>query len=402
MRIGMMADMYKPYVSGVTNYISLNKTFLEQLGHQVFVFTFGDEDYPEAEERVIRSPGLPFREAGVYISLRYSKQARKLLNTMNVVHVHHPFLSGSLALRYCRPRGIPIIFTNHTRYDLYVQAYIPGLPEIVGTTAIQAYMPSFCKACDLVIAPSKGMRNVLESFGVDTPIDVVPNGVDIQPFLHPARIQDRREFGIDPQDVLLIYSGRLGPEKNLPFLLRSFLGVASAFENVHLMFLGDGSEKAELEKSVQEKHISRRVHFTGMIPYAELPTYLKMGDAFVTASVTEVHPLSMIEAMAAGLPVLGINSPGIGDTIQDGFTGFLVQEEEIASFTAMLARLVVEKDARRRMSDNARKAAEMFAIERTAKLMEERYHQVIQIAAGRRLGLRTRLYRWFDRLRGSP
>lgn len=212
MRIGMMADMYKPHVSGITNYISLNKTFLEELGHQVFVFTFGDEDIDD-EERVVRSPGLALLDTGVYISLRYTRHARKLLNSMDVVHVNHPFLSGSLALRYCRPRAIPIVFTNHTRYDLYAQAYIPGLPEFVGTTAIQAYMPPFCRACDLVIAPSKGMRNVLEGFGVDVPIDVVPNGVDLRPFLHPVQLKDRREFGIKPEDVLLVYSGRLGPEK---------------------------------------------------------------------------------------------------------------------------------------------------------------------------------------------
>ena len=107
MRIGMMADMYKPHVSGITNYISLNKIFLEELGHQVFVFTFGDESYIEEEERVVRSPGLALLDTGVYISLRYTRHARKLLNSMDVVHVHHPFLSGSLALRYCRPRAIP-------------------------------------------------------------------------------------------------------------------------------------------------------------------------------------------------------------------------------------------------------------------------------------------------------
>lgn len=399
MRIGMMADMYKPHVSGITNYISLNKTFLEELGHQVYVFTFGDEENREKEERVVRSPGLALLDTGLYISLRYNRHARKLLNSMDVVHVHHPFLSGSLALRYCRPRAIPIVFTNHTRYDLYAQAYIHGLPEIVSTTAIQAYMPPFCRSCDLVIAPSKGMRNVLEGFGVDVPIDVVPNGVDIRPFLHPVQVKDRREFGIQPEDVLLIYSGRLGPEKNLPFLLRSFAGVAHAYEHVHLMLLGDGPERGNLEESIRNMQMNHRVHFTGMIPYHEIPGYLKIADAFITASVTEVHPLSVIEAMAAGLPTLGINSPGVGDTIQDGFTGYLVHEEELASFTANLVRLVIETDARRKMAANARKAAEIYAIERTVKVMEEKYHKAVQSASVRKVGVRARFNRWLDQAR---
>src|SRR5512147_444085 len=177
MRIGMLADVYKPHISGITHYISLNKRYLEKLGHQVYIFTFGDEDYADDESNVIRSPGLPILDTGYYINLQHSPRARKLLRTMDIVHVHHPFLSGSLALRYCKPRAIPIVFTNHTRYDLYAQAYLPGLPDIIGETSLKAYMPSFCRACDLVISPSPGMREVMQRFGVDVPITVVPNGV---------------------------------------------------------------------------------------------------------------------------------------------------------------------------------------------------------------------------------
>ena len=120
-----MADAYKPYISGVTNYIDLNKRVLEDAGHEVYVFTFGDVDYQDDEARVIRSPGLALGDTGFYLSLRYKTQARKLLQTMDVIHVHHPFLSGRLALRYCRARQIPVIYTNHTRYDLYAQARLP-------------------------------------------------------------------------------------------------------------------------------------------------------------------------------------------------------------------------------------------------------------------------------------
>lgn len=399
MRIGMMADLYKPHISGVTNYIALNKLFLEKFGHQVYVFTFGDEDYPDDEERVVRSPGLRLKETDIYISLRYTNRARRLLREMDIVHVNHPLLSGSLALRYCRSRGIPIVFTNHTRYDLYMQAYIPGLPEFVGNTAFQAFMPSFCRSCDLVIAPSKGMRNILEGFGVDVPIDVVPNGVDLRPFQSHLQPKDRGELGIKPDDLLLVYSGRLGPEKNLPFLIRSFCGVARAYEKVHLMILGDGTEREKLEELATQLHIKQRVHFTGMVPYPEVPQYLVMADAMVTASVTEVHPLSVIESMAAGLPVLGIDSPGVGDTIQDGVTGYLAQEEDIASFTAKMVKLVTETQSRQKMGENARQAAEIYAIDHTAKQLEERYDKAIHIAANRKRGIGFRFNRWLDQIR---
>jgi hypothetical protein len=93
MRIGMMVDAYKPYVSGVTNYVALNKRALENAGHEVYVFTFGDPDYQDDEPRILRSPALPLADTGFYLSLRHKTKHRKLLQTMDVVHVHHPFLS---------------------------------------------------------------------------------------------------------------------------------------------------------------------------------------------------------------------------------------------------------------------------------------------------------------------
>src|SRR3972149_12193332 len=160
MRIGMMVDSYKPYVSGITNYVDINKRYLELAGHEVFVFTLGDLEYQDDEPRVIRSRGMPLADTGFYFSFRYSRAAKQLLQTMDIVHVHHPFLSGRLALRYCRLLQIPIVYTNHTRYDLYAQAYLPMMPEEMSQGILQAYMPSFCNAVDLVVAPSMGLEKV--------------------------------------------------------------------------------------------------------------------------------------------------------------------------------------------------------------------------------------------------
>lgn len=399
MRIGMMTDIYKPHVSGVTTYISLNKKVLSEQGHEVCVFTFGDADTKDEEPDVYRSPGLPLLDTGFHLNLGYTREARQKLITMDIVHVHHPFLSGSIAMRYCRPRGLPIVFTNHTRYDLYAQAYIPALPELVGVTALEAVMPAFCRACNLVVAPSPGMKKVLERFGVDTNIEVVPNGVDLNPFRKPTQPRDRSEFGFKLDDIVLIYVGRIGPEKNLPFLLRSFAGAAQAYDNISLVIVGDGPERDNLQDRVRHMQLTERVQFTGMVAYKQLPGYLAMADAFVTSSVTEVHPLSVIEAMASGLPVLGIQSPGVGDTIQDGVNGFLVPDEDLASFTAKMIRLITDDQKRKEMGQNASIASEKYAIERTSNLMVEHYKRIIKEASEKNRGLRTQLIRMMDKWR---
>ncbi|HRQ23214.1 MAG TPA: glycosyltransferase, partial [Anaerolineales bacterium] len=208
MRIGMMVDSYKPYVSGITNYVEINKKILEQAGHQVSVFTFGDQEEYDNEEGIVRSPGVPLADTGMYFSMRYSPAAKKLVQTMDIVHVHHPFLSGRLALRYCRPLHIPIVFTNHTRYDLYAQTYLPMMPEEISQGFLQTYMPSFCNAVDLVISPSPGMAKVLRELNVDSHVEVVPNGVDLTPFKQASSLP-RASFGYLDDDILLMYAGRI-------------------------------------------------------------------------------------------------------------------------------------------------------------------------------------------------
>lgn len=399
MRIGMMADVYKPHISGITNYISLSKQYLEKRGHEVFVFTFSEEEYKDQEPNVIRSPGLPLLDTGFYISLRYSQTARRLLRTMDVVHVHHPFLSGTLALLYCRPQGIPIVFTNHTRYDLYSHAYLPPMADLVGVAAVKAYLPSFCQSCNLVISPSPGMKKVLEEFGVEVPIDVVPNGVDLKPFREISEPIDRCQLGFAKEDVVLVYVGRLGPEKNLPFLLRSFAGMSQAYDNVRLILIGDGPEREILEEIASRSEICENIRFLGAVAYEKIPAYLKMADVFVTASVTEVHPLTVIEAMAAGLPVLGIRSPGVGDIVQDGETGLLAAREDLASYTAKMIRLVRERGLRKKMGEQAAKASLQYSIDRTTDLMEERYVRLVNEAKHRQHGLRAQISRWLKAFR---
>lgn len=381
MRIGMMVDAYKPYVSGVTNYVDLNKRTFEELGHEVYVFTFGDNDYQDEEDRVIRNPGVPLADTGFYLSMRYRTAAKKLLQSMDVVHVHHPFLSGRLAIHYCRSKQIPIVFTNHTRYDLYAKARLPLMPIEVSHSLLHSYMPDFCDAMDLVISPSRGMEKILRQYGVESHIEVVPNGANLKPF-QTAKPLSRAEFGFSDENILLVYMGRIAPEKNLEFLLEAFGGVAYTLSNVHLLILGGGQKdqkdyEEKLKSLPAEMQIADRVRFTGMISYADLPAYLAMCDVFITASITEVHPYSIIEAMATGLPIVGIDSPGVGDSVIDGETGLLAKND-LAAYTAKLTYLCLNKDLQKKFGAAALKASEQFSIERTTKLMLGHYNRLMQ------------------------
>ena len=309
MKIGMMADMYKPYISGVTTYISLNKRYLEKNGHEVFIFTFGNGKYPIDEPNIIRSPGFPIKKGEIDFNLDHNRSAKALLRTMDIVHVHHPLFSGSIALRECRPNHIPIVFTNHTRFDIYFLMYIPGFLKKTFYRILKSYLQNFFTKIDTVIVPSKSMKNVVRQFGNDFPVEVEPHGMELEPFFRRGIARDRSEFGFQPDDILLIYVGRLWPEKNLPRLIKAFEIICRDWDRARLLVVGDGPDRGKLESLVTQMGLNSKVFFTGVIPFHELPPYYKAGDIFVTPSSTETFGLTVVEAMASGLPVVGIKFP---------------------------------------------------------------------------------------------
>jgi 1,2-diacylglycerol 3-alpha-glucosyltransferase len=386
MRIGMMVDLYKPYISGVTIYVDVNRRYLEKMGHEVFVFTFsGDKDYLDDEPNVYRSPGLPISE-GFALNFVHNRKVKRLIQTMDIVHVHHPFVSGQLALRYCKPLNIPIIFTNHTRYDLYAAAYAPTFTKDISLSFLQTFLPRFCGKVDMVISPSAGMAKILRDLKIEAPITVVPNGVDIQKFRNIDGRDKRQELGFSSNDLLLVYSGRLASEKNLPFVIKSFNAVAQTIDNVHLLIIGSGHIEGMLQEMAGQTPSADRIHFIGRVPYDELPDYLTMCDIFVTASTSEVHPLSVIEAMASGLPVLGIDSPGVGDTVEDGITGFLSTSDPML-FTAKMMRLCLDNELRQGMSLSSYEASKRYSIERTGAVMLSHYERLVNQTVSKHRGL---------------
>jgi 1,2-diacylglycerol 3-alpha-glucosyltransferase len=262
---------------------------------------------------------------------------------------------------------------------------------------LQAYMPSFCDATDLVTTPTQGMVQVLRDLKVTAPIEVVPNGIDMKLF-NKATPLPRAEFGFKDDDILLVYGGRIAIEKNIPFLLESFAGVAQALANTHLLIIGSGLQQYEddVKKLVGELGMQERVHFMGRVEYKDLPAYFAMCDLFVTASVTETFGMSNVEAMGAGVPVLGVHSVGVGDTVDDGVTGLLATHD-LPAFTAKLTRLSLDLNLRQQMSIESRKASSYYAIERVTGILLGHYQKLVDEALPRKTSWRTRLRGFVER-----
>jgi glycosyltransferase involved in cell wall biosynthesis len=378
LRIAQLTDCYLPVLNGVTNLVRTHKAQLERLGHQSPVFTAGHLDYADEDPNIVRSWGIPLGDSGYCVAPGYSRWAQVRLATMDLLHAHHPFFVGRLALRYGRRFGRPVVYTNHTRLDLYAGVYVPRPLRGLARWLLRLYLPRFAAQCDLVIAPSAGLAAVMrERWGVRSPVAVVPNGIDLARFRRAPSPASRAELDLPPAGPLVIYTGRLGAEKNLAFLLQAFARAAPSDLDARLLLVGDGSQAAPLRALVGHLGLAERVIFVGAVPYERVPAYLAAADLFVSASVSEVHPMSLIEALAAGLPALGVVSPGVADTIEDGVNGLLTSHD-LTAFSGALRRLLVDASLRACLAEGARQTGARYSIERTTDQIVAHYQQLLR------------------------
>jgi 1,2-diacylglycerol 3-alpha-glucosyltransferase len=383
MRVGQMTEVYKPTINGVINCISLHKCTLESWGHKVFVFTLGDEDYEDDELHVIRSPAIPLSDTGYYLNFRFSRRARKKIKTMDVLHVHHPFISGRQAVSMGKRYDIPVVFTNHTRYHLQARYYVPFVPEGLSRAFLEAYLPGFTEQCDLVVVPSQGVKESLRELGVTCHLEIVPNGIDVARFERPETRISKADLGLADDVVVAITVGRLGPEKNLPFLLRAFMRVANEAPDLHMVVIGGGPEEEDLEEMAQLLGLTPRVHLVGEVRYEDVPNWLAMADFFAFASVSESHPLVVLEAMAAGLPVLAIPGPGVEETVVDNFNG-LLSPEDADIFAARMMSLATKPGLRARLAAWARESCRQYDIRNTSATLLGHYERLSEVYTRRR------------------
>jgi glycosyltransferase involved in cell wall biosynthesis len=385
LRIGQLTDCYKPVINGVTHFVSLHKRVLESWGHEVYVFTLGNVDYPDDEPRVIRSPAVPLSDTGYHLSFRYSRHARQLAATMDVLHIHHPFLAGRQAVQIVQETGIPLVFTNHTRYHLQARYYLPFIPDELSDGFLKAYLSRFTALCDLIVVPARGVADWLREIGVEAPIEVIPNGVDVERIAHPPAPLSKADVGLPEEAVVAIWVGRIGPEKNLEFLLRAFNRAAAEVPSLYLLIVGDGPKRDDLEEFAHWAGLDGRVRMVGAVPYEEVPNWLAMADFFAITSTAESHPLSLLEALAAGLPALGIAALGVEDSVIDGENGLLCPED-VDAFAQRMVRLATDGDLRARLSAGARQSRHRFDIRNTSAQLLAHYERLVEGHRRRRNG----------------
>ena len=349
MRIGLFTDTYIPEVNGVVSVLKMMTTELRRAGHEVCVFCPSHPDRDESCTGVYDFPSLKFIfYKGMRMAIPYDRSAFRLIRNLDIIHSQDPGSIGLLGMWASRRYHIPHV---HTYHGLYM-AYRNYLPRVIRPTRgmVRSMSRLLCNRCDAIIAPSNQMKYELESYGITRPIYALPFGVDEEEFSHEIRWNIKTDLNIQTEDLLL-YAGRLGAEKNLGFLLRSFRTLLSLRPSARLIIAGDGPQHQFLESYAADLGIAQFVNFTGFLKRRDLVDLYKQA-IFVFASKTETQGLVLEEAMMAGAAVVAVGIMGPRDIISSGNTGILVGEDE-DEFARACNRLLQDGNERRKMGTAA-------------------------------------------------
>ena len=379
MRIGLISDCTKPGVNGIIRQMSLLKDTLQKWGHDVLIFSWGRAALDD-EAEVIRSPGFPFFKPGYHVGFGHSAKARDAMRTMDVLHAHQPLLSGLMAVVYGRRYRIPVVLTCHSRYDLIGVTRLPFIPLSVYRAFLKPVLRGVTDRCDGVTAPGAEAARIMRGLGVRRPIKIIPPGVALSPNRPLKTDPTRHDLGLPPRPVpVAVYLGRLDPEKNLRFILEAL--TRPELRKAHLLVVGDGSERARLQDYARARQMDARVRFRGEVAFDDVHPLLALSDFFVTASRIEMLPLTVLEALAAGLPILGLDAPWLRDVIRPGVNGFL-SPDRVSSFARHWASLAEDKALRERLRAGAREMRSRYDIRSTAKLYLDLYKGLISRRSG--------------------
>ncbi|MGV3591073.1 MAG: glycosyltransferase [Gammaproteobacteria bacterium] len=369
MNIVFLTNTYLPHVGGVARSVSAFAETYRSLGHNVLIVAPEFADVPPDEVGVIRVPAIQnFNASDFSVALPIPTGLSDDVKAFgaDIIHSHHPFLLGMTAVRLARFLNLPLVFTHHTLYEQYTH-YVPGDSPAFKTFIIEL-ATRYANLCDHVFAPSESIAQLIKERGVTTPVSVIPTGVDIELFAAGDRNTARTRYGIPADAFVIGHLGRLAPEKNLEFLSEAVASVLQKNPNVYFLLVGAGSSEPGIRELFATKGLGERLVMPGILQRAELADALKAMDVFAFSSKSETQGMVLTEAMAAGLPVVGLDASGVREVIEDGVNGRLLKEDSVESFAAALQEFVDMPAYRlKKQITSALLTAKSFSMQATAK-----------------------------------
>jgi 1,2-diacylglycerol 3-alpha-glucosyltransferase len=411
MRIALFTDTFLPQVNGVVRSVVTTANELVRRGHAVAVFTMDvsrieGEGGPqgELEPGVQVFPFPSFTLPGFrHIQARFPTIARPLAKLRrfrpDVIHLHTIFTVGWEAVACAKLLGCPLVGSHHGFLAEYLSNF--RLDYAVIKRLLRRYLAFFYNRCSLVITPARALERELLEHGLRRPVHVLSNPIDLGRFSTPVhKAALRARFGMDWPTA--VHLGRLVEQKRVEVVLEGFARLRSGGFDAVLMIIGDGRERPRLEGLARSLGISDRIVWTGMLHGAPLVERLAACDVFLSASTTEVQPLVFLEAMALGLPAIGVRAGGVPELVSDGRSGCLVTPDDPEALAQAMHKLFTDDTLQGALGDGAREVVKSFEAGRVVAELVGLYEEACSEGPGR-ANLRAIVPAgWRERRSGQP
>ena len=377
MNVGIVTATYAPSRNGVATSTALFVRGLRRLGHTVRVFA---PDHPGAipEDGVHRLPMLRSAAAPDYpllLPIGPLASRRLPLDDLDVLHTMHPFVAGLVAHAWARRLGVPLVFTAHTQYHAYVH-YAPT-PAGLTAWATKRHVAAFARSADVVLVPGEALVDVLRGYGYAGAIERMSNPVELGCDAGAPDPRVRARLQIPDDAPMLLYVGRMAPEKGLPRLLDAVAQARRAEPRLHLVMVGDGPSRTALAAR-DEPH----VRWVGPVEHRDVAAFVRAADRFVSASATEVQPMTFLESLAGGTPVVAVDSAAARELAGPGLV-VSGSAPGARSAAVRAARRAPDPEGRRRA---ARDAVRPFAVDVRAAALADVYERARAHRPRRRVG----------------
>ncbi len=378
MKIGFFTDSYLPMRDGVTTSVETCARALEQRGHEIYIIAPRQPGYKDKRKNIYRLTSIKFVNTP---EVRWALQLpeKSLLQVFkidfNIIHGHSGGGVTLIGLQIARAKGIPYVGTYHTLFSHYTHYFFNG--KIIRPRMIELTSKFIGNLCDYLIAPTERVKKELISYGVTKPINVLPNGIDVENYKNVEKGFLRKKTKISHDKKILLYIGRLGKEKSVDFLIQTFKLIHEHHHNTALVIVGDGPEKQNLKNIAETLHLNGDVYFLGEIAHITIPKVYADADVFVFASQTETQGMVILEAFASGLPVVAVDDDVFKNVIESNKNGYLVKKDT-GEFAKKVLHIITNKIIYKKFSHQASQSASKFSVETTAFYLEKLYEKLIE------------------------
>ncbi len=349
--ICMLSDDFLPAATGVGTHLQEVSKLLAKSGNRIAIITSRRPGQPEFEswEGVLVYRTFTIKAFGFYQAIPSVAAIEKIFAEVqpDVVHYHYLGMMLLRAMKVAQKLSLPQVYTYHMTEDHLTQP----LPMRPFRKLIAGQIVRICNRVDLIISVSQGIARLLPQKGISTPIRYISNPVSFAENIAVEPLSRNSPF-------VVLFAGRLNPEKNIPYLIRGFRGLLYAVPKAVLWIAGHGSQKERLQGLCKELGIEDQVHFLGFLAHDILSNYYASCDVFVLPSLVETQGLVAMEAMWFRKPIIVARSVvSASELVNEGRNGFIVDHDSDAALTARLLDLASNPDLREKMGSSGREMA---------------------------------------------